>query len=118
MSTVFACPEKKNGCKWTGSFGDYLVHEKICEFYKMECSFENCFHVCPRREMPKHEINCPIYLNLIIQQQKEENLKLREKVKELEKMNERVLEELSEKNEIVEQLKSLLNDFKLALLEK
>jgi hypothetical protein len=119
MSTsIFSCPEKKNGCWWTGAFKDYLVHEETCEFYKTECSFENCFFVCSRREMAKHELNCPLYLNFVIQQQKQENLKLNEKINELEKKYESVKEELNEKNEIVEQLKSLLNDFKEALLEK
>ena len=53
--TRIARDNHRHHCGWKGKVSDWLDHAKTeCRFFEIPCEVPGCFHVCQRKDMPKH----------------------------------------------------------------
>ena len=60
MSTV----DSQHKCHWTGAFGDWAAHAKVCQFLVIRCDEPGCTHTCSRMDMVQHKADENLHVRL------------------------------------------------------
>jgi len=58
---IILCPNSSANCMciWEGKWDEFQVHNKSCDFTVIECG-NGCGKLFHRKDLPKHEIICPL----------------------------------------------------------